>query len=99
MVFKYENNIISVDNGITISTLFNEKKEDYKWTEGFLRISDLGKYKTYNVYISDNHKDYPLILRPRERYECRIFEDVFGFNSHCRDYDENRIISIRNPDE
>ena len=95
MPFTYEDNLIDVPGvGLKLHTLENEKKEDFEWKEGFIRLYDLGKRKTYEIYISETHKDYKLIIRPRKKYQCNLFEQVFEFYSKCSNYTEDRIIGL-----
>ena len=95
MSYTFENNTITVNvtSGITVCTLIDDE-DKYNWEEGFIKLSDLGILKSYKVYISA-HKFYSIIIKPRERYECRVFEDLFDFESHCEDYSETKIIGIK----
>ena len=48
------------------------------------------------VSISTEHDDYEYLIKPRQRYECGLFEQLFHFKCHCKDYDENKIIAVTN---
>lgn len=96
MPFNYENDLIDVPGtGLRLCTLENKKTEDFEWKEGNIRLFDLGTRKTYEIYISENHKDYSLIIRPRKKYECSLFEQVFEFCRKCTNYTEDRIVGLR----
>ena len=101
MGFTIKNNVINVDrNGMKVNdspmlafaTRFIEGQE-LEWKEALLRIYDLGKIKEFKVYL---HNGVKIWLKPREKVECAVFEEIFGFSSKCQDYDENKIVCIKN---
>ena len=34
-------------------------------------------------------------MRPKEAYNCKNFEDTFGFGAYCNGYSENKIIRVK----
>lgn len=48
-----------------------------------------------NVYVDNNNT---VFMKPHTPYYSREFEELFGFDIMCRDYDENKVIQIRKPD-
>ena len=80
--------------GMTVRTLENIDINSVKWVDGYLNVSDLGKLKVFNVFISTDHNDYQYLIKPREKYKCYIFEQLFDFKKQCSDYDENKIIGV-----
>ena len=102
MGFTIKNNIIKVDgNGIKVNdspmlafATGTIEGQALDWKEAFLRVYDLGKIKEYKVYL---HNGVKIWLKPREKVECALFGDIFGFGSKCHDYDENKIICIKQP--
>ena len=91
---KYIYNTIYVSpiKGLKVVNLKKCNTSDYTWKESYIQIRDLGKSKTYDIYISKDHEDYDIIIRPREKYMCANFESLFFFSQQCKDYDKNRII-------
>lgn len=47
---------------------------------------------TYQNEINGN-KLY-CFLKPIDKYECIEFEELFGFGTHCKNFDKNKIIAI-----
>ena len=102
MGFTIKDNVINVDQyGMRVKDLQNLKFdfrtkecESLKWKEGILRMRDLGKIKEYKVYFHNCEQTY---LKPREKVNCSIFEEVFGFGKKCQGYDENKIVLINQP--
>lgn len=98
MSFTYKDDLIDVSGtGLRLCTLKDETIENFEWKEGHIRMYDLGKKKTYEIYISDNHNNhehYRLIIRPRKKYTCNLFEQVFEFGSKSENYSEDRIIGV-----
>jgi hypothetical protein len=102
MGFTIIDNVIDVDQfGMRVKDLQNLKFysrtkecESLEWKEGILRMRDLGKIKEYKIYF---HKGVPTYLKPREKVNCAIFEEVFGFGKKCQGYDENKIVLINQP--
>ena len=37
---------------------------------------------------------YQYLIKPREKYKCYIFEQLFDFKKQCSNYDENKIIGV-----
>ena len=94
MGFTIIDNVIIVDAfGMRVNDI-DTLKECIEWKEGILRMRDLGKIKEYKVYF---HKGVQTYLKPREKVNCAIFEAVFGFGKKCHDYDENKIVCIKQP--
>lgn len=55
-------------------------------------------FHIFNVYAcisDDNNTESLLYIKPKEKYQIFEFEELFGFNCSCNDYDENKIIAIK----
>tara|TARA_X000001036_G_C20028177_1_gene541636 strand:+ start:120 stop:416 length:297 start_codon:yes stop_codon:yes gene_type:complete len=97
MSFTYKDDLIDVPGtGLRLCTIENESIENFEWKEGHIRLYDLGNKKIYEIYISDNHnrEHYRLIIRPRKKYACHLFQQVFNFSGKCVDYTEDRIVGL-----
>ena len=100
MGFTVKDNVIDVNGfGMRVNDTPHLKfgsieGQSLEWKEGTLRMRDLGKIKEYKIYFQKGVQTY---LRPREKVNCAIFEAVFGFGKKCHDYDENKIVLIKQP--
>lgn len=84
------NKIIAPSTGkLTCRTIYSNP-DDYNWEHADLSIT--GKY--FEVYYSQDHPDYDIILKPFKMYFDRNFEVIFDFGFNCRDYDENKIVTL-----
>ena len=75
----------------------SEKKySNYNWKEITIRY---GKYdsKYYEVQycFDETEPEFKLLLAPINKYEQSEFEDLFGFGSHCQNFDNTKIIGIK----
>ena len=75
---------------LTCRTIPDSNSDDYNWKLGDLSIT--GKY--FEVYYSQEHPDYDIILKPSKMYFDRNFEIIFGFGFNCSFYDKNKIVTI-----
>ena len=96
LTYTVKDNIIEV-NGATGIKVRDQKTlnyQDYDWEEAFIKMYDMGKSKIYKIYMTFDFDIDLTIIRPREKYEDKSFEDLFGFKALCSNYDETKIISI-----
>ena len=96
LTYTVKDNIIEVNGatGIKVRDQSYLNYQDYDWKEAFIKMYDMGKSKIYKIYMTFDFDIDLTIIRPREKYEDKSFEDLFGFKSRCSDYDETKIISI-----
>ena len=66
---------------------------EQEWQKGKLQARDIGNWKFYDIYFIE--KDGEFYLRPLKKYNCKNFEDTFGFGCYCDGFTENKIIRIR----
>lgn len=87
-------NSISIPRGrkTTCRTLRDINPIDYNWKETYITYE--GEFDSFEVYYSEDHPDYDIILKPSRVHLNKRFEDIFGFDFSCRDYDENRVVAI-----
>ena len=96
MTYTIKDNVIEVNGGtgIKVRDQSSLNYQDYVWEEAFIKIYDMRNSKIYKIYMTFDFDIDLTIIRPREKYEDKSFEDLFGFKFHCSDYDETKIISI-----
>ena len=97
LTYTLKDNLIKVNGGTGIKVRDQPYLNylDYDWEEAFIQMYDMGKPKIYKIYMAFEFDIDLTIIRPSQKYEDKSFEDLFGFKSHCSDYDETKIISIR----
>ena len=79
-------------------TYLTEKQPDFNknniiWSEGQLYAWDITYKKTFNVFIYKLTESTAL-LKPKEKYCCSCFENIFGFDFECSNFDPNKIIYL-----
>ena len=96
LTYTIKDNIIKVNGGTGIKVRDQKtlNYQDYDWEEAFIQMYDMGKSKIYKIYMTFDFDIDLTIIRPREKYEDKSFEDLFGFKALCSNYDETKIISI-----
>ena len=96
LTYTIKDNVIEVNGGtgIKVRDQSSLNYQDYVWEEAFIKIYDMRNSKIYKIYMTFDFDIDLTIIRPREKYEDKSFEDLFGFKFHCSDYDETKIISI-----
>ena len=63
------------------------------WNNGILSADDLGNNKYYDIsYLYYNNDLY---MKGNKKYKCALFEQIFGFNYDCSNFDENKAIKIK----
>ncbi len=51
---------------------------------------------TYNIQINfGGPRETPILIKPTVKYENYEFEQIFGFRSHCYNWNPEKIVSIR----
>ena len=87
-------NSISIPMGkkTTCRTLKDANVNNYNWKKTY--ISYEGSFDSFELYYSEEHPDYDIILKPSRIYFNRRFEDIFDFDYSCRDYNENKVVAI-----
>ena len=88
------NNKIVVKNNLKVSDILTKnesKRNDY--VEGVIELNDMNKIKNYDVMICklDNNT---FLLKPIKKYNCYVFEDLFGFGYECDKFDLDKTIKI-----
>ena len=96
LTYTIKDNVIEVNGGtgIKVRDQSSLNYQDYVWEEAFIKMYDMRNSKIYKIYMTFDFDIDLTIIRPREKYEDKSFEDLFGFKFHCSDYDETKIISI-----
>ena len=96
LTYTIKDNIIKVNGGTGIKVRDQKtlNYQDYDWEEAFIQMYDMRKSKIYKIYMTFDFDIDLTIIRPREKYEDKSFEDLFGFKAYCSNYDETKIISI-----
>ena len=100
---KHNSIIVCPYTGIQIKRLYDLAKQkkgesnnysNYKWTDGYLIMLDLGKMKKYEIYISEGTPDHPFLIKVKKKYHCANFESVFKLGSHCMNWSPDTIIGL-----
>ena len=84
------NTIYNLD---TLKNILENNSIIINWMPAKLISNDITSTKIYNIYIyklSDNSA----IVKPVKKYNCSLFEHIFGFEFESRNYDQNKIIYI-----
>ena len=53
------------------------------------------KPATTEKHIAIDSSENPILIKPAVKYENYEFEQIFGFRSHCSNWDPHKIVSIR----
>ena len=85
---------IFVNKKINVSDIISPKEKNSDFIEGTISLPDMRKRKKYNVMIYDL-KDNTYLLKPIKKYKCLVFEELFGFDYECADFDSEKIIKIK----
>ena len=88
------NNKIVVKNNLKVSDILTKKESERNdYVEGVIELNDMNKIKNYDVMICklDNNT---FLLKPIKKYNCYVFEDLFGFGYECDKFDLDKIIKI-----
>ena len=51
-------------------------------------------FKTYEVYACEVNSE--VYIKPSKVYTNREFEEIFNFGFGCRNYDENKVVWVKN---
>lgn len=89
------NNKIMVNNGILVSDILNDyEKSNKKFVNGIIDMPDMNNRKRFEIKMFKLDK-YTLLLKPKKKYNCMVFEELFGFGYECNGFDLNKIIKIK----
>ena len=92
------NSDIIIEKDFLVSDILSSyEKEQKDFKNGTITLPDIDKKKTYEVMICEL-KDNCVLLKPIKRYYCYIFEDLFGFDFECGNFDLNKTIKIKLPE-
>lgn len=87
---------------ITVKTAtFSDYKNNditFNFEESTLISAWLSYTTSHSFNILASKSDNPEIavyIKPLVKYENYEFEQLFGFSSHCKDYDPNKIVAIK----
>jgi hypothetical protein len=86
------NIIIPFGRKNTCRTLNDANPDNYNWEKTDITFS--GTFQYFEVYYSQDHPNYDIILKPSKIYFNKIFEDIFGFGFNCQGYDVNKVVAI-----
>ena len=86
---------IFVNKKINISDIISQEEKNSDFVEGIINLPDMQKRKKYNVMICNLKNDNTYLLKPIKKYKCLVFEELFGFEYECADFDEEKIIKIK----
>lgn len=102
--FDEESNsiIIASCNDYQVCDIFNKTNEDngenfiddYIWQPGYLIIGGGGLSKVYEIYLSNDHKEFKHIIKVKKPYYEFEFEDFFNIGSNCKYWSPNIVIGI-----
>ena len=67
---------------------------DYTWDIGTLILHFGSRSGRYEVYFSEDHPDYPLIMRVNKKYNVGAFENIFALGCECRNWHPDTTIGI-----
>lgn len=89
------NNKIIVKNGILVSDIlnYNEKKKK-NFVSGVIDMPDMNNRKKFEIMMCKLDK-LSVLIKPKKRYNCMVFEELFGFGYECDGFDLNKIIKIK----
>jgi len=86
---------IFVKEEVYISDIISkEEKKRSDFIKGTINLRDMGKRKIYEVMICDL-KDNSYLLKPIKIYKCLVFEELFGFDFECVNFDLQKRIKIK----
>tara|TARA_B100000482_G_C12426999_1_gene227499 strand:+ start:156 stop:431 length:276 start_codon:yes stop_codon:yes gene_type:complete len=89
------NSEIFINKSFNVSDIISqEEKKHSNFIKGTINLPDMQKRKKYNVMIY-NLKDNTYLLKPIKKYKCLVFEELFGFDYECADFDSEKIIKIK----
>ena len=88
------NNKIVVKNNLKVSDILTKKESERNdYVEGVIELNDMNKIKNYDVMICKLNNN-TFLLKPIKKYNCYVFEDLFGFGYECDKFDLDKIIKI-----
>tara|TARA_B100001175_G_C19249494_1_gene513956 strand:- start:432 stop:716 length:285 start_codon:yes stop_codon:yes gene_type:complete len=88
------NNKIVVKNNLKVSDILTKKESERNdYIEGVIELNDMNKIKNYDVMICKLNNN-TFLLKPIKKYNCYVFEDLFGFGYECDKFDLDKIIKI-----
>ena len=88
---------INIEKDFLVSDIlssYEKKKRDFE--NGTITIPDVNKKKTYEVMICEL-EDNCVLLKPIKPYYCYVFENLFGFDFRCCNFDLNKTIKVKLP--
>lgn len=88
------NSEIFVNKKINVSDIISDEERNNDFVEGTINLPDMQKRKKYKVMIYDL-KDNTYLLKPIKKYKCLVFEELFGFDFECADFNLEKIIKIK----
>ena len=95
MCSSINNNEIIVKSEILISDILNDnEKTNKKFVNGIIDMPDMNNRKRFEIMMF-KLDEYTLLLKPKKKYKCMVFEELFGFGYECSGFDINKIIKIK----
>lgn len=89
------NNEIIVKNGILVSDILNNNEKKKKvFVSGVIDMPDMNKRKRFEIMMCKLDK-LCILIKPKKKYNCMVFEELFGFGYECDGFDLNKIIKIK----
>lgn len=89
------NNEIIVKNGILVSDILNHNEMKNKsFVSGVIDMPDMNNRKRFEIMMCKLDK-LSVLIKPKKRYNCMVFEELFGFGYECDGFDLNKIIKIK----
>tara|TARA_B000000475_G_scaffold149897_1_gene120725 strand:+ start:107 stop:388 length:282 start_codon:yes stop_codon:yes gene_type:complete len=84
-----------VNKKVLISDIITEEEKGRKdYVESILNMPDMNKRKRYDVMICKLDEG-TVLLKPIKKYNCMVFEELFGFGYNCDGFDVEKVIKLR----
>ena len=94
-IIKNKMKIIKVNLPYKVSDIHNIDAQDNSIEWELFNIS-VGNFKSYEVYACKVNSE--VYIKPSKIYFNREFEELFNFGFCCSNYNENKVVWIKNAD-